>query len=333
METETVDLYEQIDHFPVYAHVASKEIISNKVERPYFTIMIPTYKRASTLEVSVQSALGQIDEDNYEILVVNNDPDGVTGETRDLLEKLQDDRISYFVNEQNIGLCGNWNRCVDLARGEYIVMLHDDDLLSPYCLRSLREAIQANHNPGIIGVGFHNFDSDSLPEFAEPGSLSYQNVTKRSFFFGRYINIAGMTFRKDIALQIGGFADKYYPNEDTIFIYQGILCSSVIQVENILAGYRIEMNATLSGDTLQDIILLTEKTRRCIAEHEPFARRWLKLFDLEYFYQYIDGANRHWSAELDHKKLCDLASVKYKKINKLKYMLMRILEQIERRLG
>lgn len=329
----TFDIYERVNHFQRYAHVKSREIISNKVEKPFFTIMIPTYKRASTLEVSLQSALQQVDADDYEILVVNNDPEGDTGETRELLEKISDTRVAYYVNEENIGLCGNWNRSIDLAKGKYIVMLHDDDLISPWCLQSLRQAIQEKNHPGIIGVGYHNFNSKALPEFEKPNRLAYRDLTKKSFFFGRNINIAGMTFRKDVALEIGGFADYYYPNEDTIFIYQGILHSSVINIENILAGYRIEMNATLSGDTLQNIILLTEKTRRCIAKHEAFAGRWMRHFDSEYFYQYVDGANRHWSLDMDYRELCNLAGVPYKKINRCKYMLMHLLEYMECLLG
>lgn len=330
---EKFDIYKLTDNFSTYAHVASREIISNKVEHPFFSVVIPTYKRSSTLELSVQSALQQQGVDDYEILIVNNDPAGGQGKTREILEELSNEKISYFVNEENIGLCGNWNRCISLARGEYIVMLHDDDLISPWLLQSLREAIRVKNNPGIIGVGFQNFNAETVPKFEKPEEIVYRKLSKKSFFFGKNINIAGMTFRRDIALKIGGFADEYYPNEDTIFIYQGILCSSVMNIENVLAGYRIEMNATLSGDTLQNIILLTEKTRRSIARHEPFAKRWLNWFDSEYFYQYIDGAQRHWSLQLDYKELCDMASVKYKKINRCKYLFMRILIYMQHRFG
>lgn len=39
--------------------------------------------------------------------------------------------ISYYKNADNLGMVGNWNRLFTLAKGKYVVMLHDDDLLLP----------------------------------------------------------------------------------------------------------------------------------------------------------------------------------------------------------
>ena len=184
------DFYEFRDNFKTYKHVKSELIFSGKVDKPDISIFIPTYKRAETLKVSIESAINQIGDHDYEILVVNNDPEGVNGDTKDLLEELRDDKIYYYVNKENMGLCGNWNRGVELARGQYVVMIHDDDMLSPWFLSSLVQAIDATGKPDIIGVSFVNFDSSHMPDFREPGELKYREVTKQSYFFGRYINRA-----------------------------------------------------------------------------------------------------------------------------------------------
>ena len=34
--------------------------------------------------------------------------------------------MKYYKNEKNIGMYGNWNRCIELSNGEYLTILNDD---------------------------------------------------------------------------------------------------------------------------------------------------------------------------------------------------------------
>jgi len=323
-----VEIYQVVNNFERYRNVDSICLLNNNVENPLFSIIIPTYKRIDTLIFSLKSAIHQEEFDNYEIVIVNNSTEGTNDEVYDIVTSLNSDRLSYYVNSKNIGLCGNWNRAIELSRGKYIVMLHDDDLLSPYCLRSLYDVVLKYKEPGIIGVDYYKFNSKDIPKFEKPINLKCFNITKIGYFLGRNINIAGMTFKKDLAIEIGGFNDNYYPNEDTIFIYQALLRSKVVNIKQKLAGYRVELNATLTGDTLQQIILLTEETRRSIATRNIFADYWMKCFELEYFYEYVTEANKHWNTNLSFDKLCELVKLDDKKISKFKYKLMFIIKKI-----
>ncbi|MCR5532191.1 MAG: glycosyltransferase [Lachnospiraceae bacterium] len=325
------DIYLPIDNFITCKRVNSIPVILSEVESPDYTIFIPTYKRASTLKTTIESAINQECTENYEIVIINNDPEGVNGETRELIESFRDKRISYYVNEENIGLCGNWNRGVELSRGRYISMIHDDDMLSPWFLSSVVRAIRENENPLVIGVSFFNFDSSHMPQFKAPEQSGYRVVTKKSFFFGRYINIAGMTVKREFILQQGGYRDEYYPNEDSILIYQAVMSGKVINIEHELAGYRQEVNLSLSEKTMREIILKTEKTRRMIAKHEGFAGRWMRRFDREYLYSYIETANRHWNHSMDWKELMKECGFEKPGISRFKLKMMNALLKLERR--
>ena len=79
------DIYTIKDNFKRYENVSSTLVIEGKIDSPEYTIFIPTFKRASTLETSVKSAIEQMGEHNYEIVVINNDPEGVSGDTPDIL--------------------------------------------------------------------------------------------------------------------------------------------------------------------------------------------------------------------------------------------------------
>ena len=319
------DIYKSKNSFKKFQSVNSQLIISGKVDEPDITVFIPTYKRVDTLLVSINSVINQIGEYNYEMIIINNDPEGKDDVVKKMIEKLENDRIYYYVNERNIGLCGNWNRGFELARGEYVTMLHDDDVLSPWFFESLFSVIKTKKSPDIVGVSFVPFDSKKMPLFKKPNELKSRVVTKNAFFWGDYINITGMTIKKASIIKTGGFAQEYYPNEDSIFIYQTLLNGVVINIESVLAGYRQEVNLSLSGDTLKDIIIKVEYTRRWIAWHERFARVWMTFFDKEYLYNYIDAANKNWKTNISYKEIFMKVGINSYHINKIKYAIMKIL--------
>src|SRR2546423_11420789 len=96
------------------------------------TIAIPTFNRLRYLKESVASALSQ-SYPNIEVLVSDDGSSDGTGEwCRDLARA--DTRFRYQRNQKNLGLAGNWNALADGARGEYMMLLGDDDRLLPNCL-------------------------------------------------------------------------------------------------------------------------------------------------------------------------------------------------------
>lgn len=112
------------------------------------SICIPTYNYAHFLSQTIESVLSQTFSD-FELLIVDNCS---TDNTSDVVKKYSnsDQRITYFRNESNLGMVGNWNRCLQLATGEYIKILCADDLLEPLCIE--RSVIMLEANPNVILV-------------------------------------------------------------------------------------------------------------------------------------------------------------------------------------
>lgn len=93
------------------------------------TIAIPAYKRTYLAE-AIQSALSQT-YSNIELLVVDDDS---PNDLKPIVDNFHDTRIKYYRNEKNLGslnIVKNWNKCLELAQGEFFVLLCDDDLLEP----------------------------------------------------------------------------------------------------------------------------------------------------------------------------------------------------------
>jgi glycosyltransferase involved in cell wall biosynthesis len=110
----------------------------NNTVAPRISVCIPTYNGEKFLRECIESVLEQTFRD-FEVVVVDDcSSDGTVAIVNEYAAG--DPRIRVIRNEQNLGLVGNWNRCVELARGEWIKFVFQDDLLMPACLERMLQA-------------------------------------------------------------------------------------------------------------------------------------------------------------------------------------------------
>ncbi len=105
-----------------------------------FSICIPAFK-SSFLQECIESILAQTNGD-FELIILNDcSPQPV----EEVVRQFTDPRIRYFVNEKNVGayhLVSNWNKCLSLAIGEFLLIMGDDDRLHPNYLREFSSLIE-----------------------------------------------------------------------------------------------------------------------------------------------------------------------------------------------
>lgn len=119
-------------------------------EPPFFSVVIPTYKRTDLLPRAVDSVLRQTFSD-WEIII--SDDELVEGETWQLMQRLAatDPRIRITRNPGPAhGHTPNVNHAFAQARGSWIKPLWDDDELLPECLAYFRAAIESQ--PDVVYV-------------------------------------------------------------------------------------------------------------------------------------------------------------------------------------
>jgi glycosyltransferase involved in cell wall biosynthesis len=108
---------------------------------PKVSVLIPTYNYAHFLDETIQSVLNQTYND-YELIIVDNKS---TEDTLEVVDKyLGDRRIHFYQNATNLGLSGNWNKCLGYATGEYIKFLCADDKFHPEMLRKFVSVMDEN---------------------------------------------------------------------------------------------------------------------------------------------------------------------------------------------
>jgi glycosyltransferase involved in cell wall biosynthesis len=111
---------------------------------PKCTVAIPIYNRKEMIDDTLQSVL-DTDCHDVEILLVDDCSDDGVWEH---IQNYHDLRLRLVRNERNIGLFANFNRCLTLARGEYIRILCNDDRLCSDSLSSECEFLDAH--PEIV---------------------------------------------------------------------------------------------------------------------------------------------------------------------------------------
>ena len=100
-------------------------------KKPLVSIVIPAYNSERYIGRTVTFALAT-DYPNLEVVVVD---DCSTDNTLKVLELFHDKRLRVIRNEKNLGMTGNWNKCVRSARGEYVKLIPADDLVYPDCIK------------------------------------------------------------------------------------------------------------------------------------------------------------------------------------------------------
>jgi len=186
------------------------------------SICIPTFNGEKHLVECLDSALAQTYSD-IEIIITD---DCSTDYTNEIAEKYRDRdmRIKYFVNEKNLGLVGNWNRCMQLASGQWIKFLFQDDVLNSRCVNSMMKTADENVDFIVCDRNFifdddiaeefrrgyskltgmlQRFLGNTSPCFVEPKKIA-RLVSK--FVYANFIGEPTATmFRKSIIMQWGNF--------------------------------------------------------------------------------------------------------------------------------
>lgn len=118
--------------------------------------MIPTYNRRHYLTEAIDSAIAQ-DTGDIEIIVVD---DGSTDDTPSIAD-IYGDRIRY-VRTEHRGFIAARNTGMQLARGEYLALLDDDDQYYPYKLRLQAALLDQRRDIGMVYTEFSAFSTEGF---------------------------------------------------------------------------------------------------------------------------------------------------------------------------
>ncbi len=174
---------------------------------PKVSVIIPTYNRPHYICEAIDSVLAQTFLD-YEIIVVD---DGSTDHTAEVLKKYGD-RIRYIYQE-NLGPPGAMNTGVRHAKGEYYVILGNDDALMPDMLERQVAVLDQNPDVAFVCAGTYFMDANSeIYKTSVDGR--YREQSFKSLLFDNFVWHLTVVIRRKVSEEMGHFDESLLTNQD-----------------------------------------------------------------------------------------------------------------------
>jgi len=183
------------------------DTLPESVDRPRFSVMIPTFNCAEYLRVCLTSVLGQdLGPARMQIEVIDDcstldDPEAVVRE-------LGAGRVVFTRQEHNVGAVGNFNTCIRRSTGELVHILHGDDFVLPGFYAEIDRMANTQPGAGMYATSVRFADEvGALVDRSEP-LTAYEGGPSRSiapFGRGTPVQFAGCVVRRRAYEEVGGF--------------------------------------------------------------------------------------------------------------------------------
>jgi glycosyltransferase involved in cell wall biosynthesis len=176
---------------------------------PLLSVVIPAYRAAmlrrclaSTRDITVDCEIVVVDDASAEDLKSVVAAHAAT-----------DKRVRYVRNEANLGIPRNFNRCIELARGQYVCILGDDDQFLPGNFEQKLAVLESNPDVGFVYSRWNGLDEHGQVVFGGAALHTNQSYAggRREFhdlLHGNYINLISLVFRRELFERYGGFDES-----------------------------------------------------------------------------------------------------------------------------
>lgn len=199
---------------------------------PLISVCIPAYNRAALLPALLDSIVSQVNAD-YEIVICED-----ASPEREQIRKVAEQyaaafpgRVAYHENAANLGYDGNLRRLIELARGEYVLFMGNDDLLAEGALVAVSAAVRAHPGVGVVLRSYDSFDEDparpvQVFRYFDSEGFFPAGPQTIATFFRRCVFISGMVVRRESA-------HRHATNRfDGTLLYQQHLVGQILASEN-----------------------------------------------------------------------------------------------------
>ena len=179
---------------------------------PLVSIVLPTYNRAHFIKRSVDSILRQTFRD-FELLIVD---DGSTDNTHEIINSIDDDRLSYIKLVINKGQSTARNVGIKAAKGVWVAFQDSDDIwLDTKLEKQVKAAEKLSDEYGVVhcGIQFKDFNSGKvLSKWIVREDINYEIFNNN---IGAGPGTPTMMIRKKVFDDIGYFDESIPSHEES----------------------------------------------------------------------------------------------------------------------
>jgi glycosyltransferase involved in cell wall biosynthesis len=238
-------------------------------ERPLWSVMIPTYNRATYLARALESVLVQDPgRDQMQIEVV--DDCSTTDDPEPVVRAIAGDRVTISRNPRNLGLMPNFNRCIERARGHLIQILHSDDWVAPTFYVVLGELAARHPDCAFLASRGFYVDEEEIITGVSPRAKWMEAPTRdvtpmlgpQNFFLP-----AGVVILRELYERCGGFIPELVYTGDWEMWVRATHCGGGVVYPQPLANWRISARHETGrlarlGENARDYLRLSDHFSR-----------------------------------------------------------------------
>ena len=247
------------------------------IDKPLVSVLIAAHNAEDFIASSVNSIREQT-WDNLEIIICDDcSKDG----TWDILKELekQDSRIILLKNEVNSLAAFSRNRCLEIAKGQFVAVQDADDISAPDRIEKLVKALIEDEKYAFVSC------AEAL--FVEDISNPYRVVThkhfpqKKDFLRGMCFCHAATLFRKEALSDIGGYPinEKIRRHEDYM-MFMNLYAKGYVgkNIDDCLYFYRVDAQAMRRRK-------FKARIEECKIRYQGFKK--MKLMPLGFFFIFV----------------------------------------------
>ncbi len=212
-----------------------------------WSVMIPAYNCAELLERTIESVLASdLGPDVMHIEVVddgsNDDPQAVVARFNN--------RVRFWRQPSNVGAINNFNTCIDRSRGEYLHILHGDDIVKPGFYEAAQHAF--GQGAGAFVCRAEHIDENDVKlrttRSEQPSGL-WLEVLERLTVSNRVV-AACIAMRRSVYEDVGGFSTAL-PHAADWEMWTRVAAGHPVWFEDrVLGQYREHAGQDTSGRVL-----------------------------------------------------------------------------------
>src|SRR5699024_3539121 len=159
----------------------------------FTSIILLTHNQLDCTKLCIESIRKFTPKGQYEIIVVdNNSTDG----TIEYLKSQDNLRVIY--NDYNAGFPKGCNQGIEIAKGDSILLLNNDTIVTPNRLNNLDKALYSNEDIGIVGAISNSCSN------GQAINVIYQNIDEM-IDFANLINMQEPTDKYELKQYLVGF--------------------------------------------------------------------------------------------------------------------------------
>lgn len=208
-----------------------------EADGPLISLLVPVYKPViEELEECISSVIGQ-SYPRWQLCLALDGPQ--PAEVRQAISSFDDPRISTTERPANGGISAASNDALDLAEGDYVGLLDNDDLLAPFALERVADVIGYWPAADFIYSDEDKIDANGsrTDHFAKPG---WSPERLRSHMYTGHFTV----YATDLVRQVGGFRTDFDGSQDhDLALRVSEQAECVVHIPEVLYHWRMSLNS------------------------------------------------------------------------------------------